>query len=468
MASFSSLALRPPGGRTQPVTGRFVAPSRPSTTLLEKLGVFSLSLFLFLLFGRPADFFFPYLHLPLTASVTAMLVAVLTGGITHVLRSPLGLSMTLLTAWFILAIPFSSFRGGSFGTITGTWMRSYLCFMLIVALCTRPLQIRRVIHLLAWSLLITSLLGLAFGVAPHGRIQLPVGLLTGPNELAGAMIVGILYWLFIFFDPFCSGIYRAFSLAALVPMMLVLLKTGSRGGLLSLTVVLTVMFFRLPAAKKLVVFCGAMIFLFLAVVTLPDDLRRRFTTYFRSNDTQVNEVEIDGATGSTESRLYLLQRSVEFTLSHPIFGVGPDQFASYEDTISRGEGRRKGSWLGCHNTYTQISSEAGIPALLIFVSMLIIAWRSTTNIQRRARQIGTPYALALENTAVALRMVLIAYLVFFLFEHTAYMPFWPALLGLIAALRNGFEMELPLLEKTLEPAPARLGAPNRLPPPVRV
>lgn len=467
MVSSSSLALRPPGGRTQPVTGRIAAPSRPPTTLLEKLGVFSLSLFLFLLFGRPADFFFPYLHLPLIASVTAMLTAVLTGGIAHVLRSPLGLSITLLTAWFILAIPFSSFRGGSFQTISSTWMRSYLCFVLIVALCTRPLQIRRVIHLLAWSLLITSLLGLAFGVAPHGRIQLPVGLLTGPNELAGAMIVGILYWLFIFFDPFCSGIYRAFSLAALVPMMLVLLKTGSRGGLLSLTVVFAVMFFRLPAAKKLVVSCGAMIFLFLAVVTLPDDLRMRFTTYFRSDDTQVNEVDLDGATGSTESRLYLLGRSLEFTLSHPIFGVGPDQFASYEDKVARGEGQRKGSWLGCHNTYLQISSEAGIPALLIFVFMLVSAWRSTTNIQRRARQIGTPYAMALENTAVALRMVLIAYLVFFLFEHTAYMPFWPALLGLIAALRNGFEMELPLLEKTPEPVPARLGAPKRLPPPVR-
>ena len=75
---------------------------------------------------------------------------------------------------------------------------------------------------------------------------------------------------------------------------------------------------------------------------------------------------------------------------------------------------------------------------------------------------------ALENTAVALRMVLIAYMVFFLFEHSAYMPFWPALLGLIAALRNGFEMELPLLEKNSEPAPARFGAPKRLPPPVRV
>jgi O-antigen ligase len=443
-------------------------PARPSTSMLEKVGVFFLGLFLCLLFGRPADFFFPYLHLPMTASVTALLIAVLTGGIAHVLRSPLGLSITLLTAWFILAIPFSYHRGGSFEVISSTWMRSYLCFVLIVALCTRPLQIRRIIHVLAWSLLLTSILGLAYGVAPHGRLQLPTGLLTGPNELAGAMIVGILYWLFIFFDPFCSGIYRAFSFLALLPMMLVLLKTGSRGGLLSLTVVLTVMFLRLPATKKLVVSCGAMVFIVLAMATLPDDLRRRFTTYFRSDDSQ-ETIDIDSPTESSESRLYLLQRSVEFTLAHPVFGVGPNQFATYEDKIVRGEGQRKGVWLGCHNTYTQISSEAGIPALVIFVFMLVSAWRSTTKIQRRARQIGTPYALAVENTAVALRMVLIAYLVFFLFEHSGYMPFWPALLALIAALRNGFETELPLLENKpeLEPAPVQVRMPARFPSPVR-
>jgi O-antigen ligase len=467
MASPSSLALRPPsGGRTQPAKGRIVAPSRPPTTLLEKLGIFSLSLFLFLLFGRPADFFLPYFHLPMTASVTAMLIAVLTGGIAHVFRSPLGLSMTLLTAWFILAIPFSSHRGGSFEVISSTWMRSYLCFVLIVALCTRPLQIRRITHILAWSLLITSLLGLAFGVAPHGRLQLPVGLLTGPNELGGAMIVGIVYWFFIFFDPFCSGIYRAFSLVAVLPMMLVLLKTGSRGGLLSLSVVLVVMFFRLPAAKKLIVTCGAIIFLILAFVTLPEDLRRRFTTYFRSDDSPVTQ-DLDSPTESAESRLYLLQRGVEFTLTHPIFGVGPDQFATYEDKTARGEGKGKGIWLGCHNTYVQISSEAGIPALMIFLFMLFAAWRSTTSIQRRAKQLATPYGLALENTAVALRMVLIAHMVFFVFEHSAYMPFWPALLGMIAALRNGFETELGLLEKTAAPAPARPVAPKRFPLPVR-
>jgi O-antigen ligase len=436
--------------------------------MLEKIGFFFLCVFLFLMFGRPADFFFPSLHLPLVTSVTAMLVAVLTGGLITVLRSKLGLTMGALSAWFVLVIPFSTYRGGSFAVISSTWMRSYLCFVLILAVCNRPLQIRKIVHLLAWSLLVTSLLGLRYGVAPYGRLQLPAGLLTGPNELAGAMIVGILYWLFIFFDPFCSGIYRAFSAVAILPIMLVLLKTGSRGGMLSLMIVLVVMFFRLPVTQKLLVTCGAAVLLVMAILTLPDDLRKRFTTYFADDDTRNSADFVDNPTGSTDSRLYLLQRSIEFTIKNPIFGVGPDQFSTYEDKVSRDEGKVKGSWLGCHNTYTQISSETGLPGLFLFLAMIVMSWRSTVNIQRQAKRIGTPYAIALGNTAMTLRMVLIAYIVFFLFEHTAYMPFWPSLMGLIAALENGFGLERHLLmddKKTPQPdpAPARLGRPQGQP-----
>ena len=37
--------------------------------------------------------------------------------------------------------------------------------------------------------------------------------------------------------------------------------------------------------------------------------------------------------------------------------------------MSAAEGTR-GQWLGTHNTYTQISSECGLPGLLFFVASL--------------------------------------------------------------------------------------------------
>lgn len=435
--------------------GRSVSPENANAPLLEKVGFFLLCVFLFLMFGRPADFFIPQLHLPLVTSILAMLIAVLTGGIAIVMRSKLGLLMTLLTGWFILTIPFSSYKGGSFTIITSLWMRSFLCFVLILAMSRRPMQIRRVIHLLASSLFLTSLLALAYGVAPHGRLQLPTGLLSGPNELAGAMIVGILYWVFILFDSSCSKLYRLFGAMALLPMMMVLLKTGSRGGLLSLSIVLVILFFQISPMQKMVVSCSAIVLVVLAMLTLPEDLRQRFTTYFSSDDTQESEDHVDNPTGSTESRLYLLRRSVEFTLQNPVFGVGPDQFASYEDKVSREEGKRKGSWLGCHNTFTQISSETGLPGLGIFLALLLVGWRVTGDIKKKAAAMKTKYGASVQHTAMTLRMVLLAYLIMFLFEHGAYMPFWPSLLGFIAALHSGFESGLAYAGKTgTQPRPA--------------
>lgn len=434
--------------------------------MLDHIGYAFLCLFLFLMFGRPADFVLASLHLPLVSSSVALLVAVMSGGIIYIFRSQLGLLLTLLCGWFIFVIPFSTFRGGSFSTVFSDWLRAFLCFVLIVAICKQPIQIRKIMRVLAWSLLLTSLLALQLGAVTNGRLHLPVGLLTGPNELAGAIIVGALYWLFNFFDPAASRLYKAISAAALIPMLLVLLKTGSRGSMLSFAVVLVMLFFGLSAGRKMIVaVCGIFIVL-LAFLVLPDDLRRRYTTYFSSDGVGDTEADVDSPIGSTDHRLYLLQRSLEFTLTHPVFGVGPAQFATYEDKIARDNGHRKGSWLGCHNTYTQISSETGIPGLIIFLAILVTAWRTTGRIYRESMRLGNAYGASLATTAQALRYVLLAYMVFFLFEHTAYMPFWPTLIGLIAALDLGIRNSRPAPEKgAAAPAEKKLGQkPGRLGP----
>ncbi len=55
--------------------------------------------------------------------------------------------------------------------------------------------------------------------------------------------------------------------------------------------------------------------------------------------------------------------------SHPLFGVGPDQFAAAVSQEAAGDGQQV-PWLGTHNTYTQVSSECGIPALIFYVAVI--------------------------------------------------------------------------------------------------
>jgi O-antigen ligase len=72
---------------------------------------------------------------------------------------------------------------------------------------------------------------------------------------------------------------------------------------------------------------------------------------------------------STEDRLAVLSRSIQYTLEHPIFGLGLGNF----EVASGNYLGQPSAWMGTHNTFTQISSEAGIPALLLFIGLLATA-----------------------------------------------------------------------------------------------
>ncbi len=63
-------------------------------------------------------------------------------------------------------------------------------------------------------------------------------------------------------------------------------------------------------------------------------------------------------------------------LGAPLTGVGPSQFANIEGETSREDGRQ-GAWqVTPHNAYTQVSSEMGIPGLLIFLAAIIATYRT--------------------------------------------------------------------------------------------
>jgi O-antigen ligase len=93
------------------------------------------------------------------------------------------------------------------------------------------------------------------------------------------------------------------------------------------------------------------------LLVVPAENLRRLISY-SSIDNPKNEE----ASESQEIRQYLLQKSVEFTISHPLVGVGPGQFDTYEGKFDLSQGM----WRSTHNTFTQISSECGLPALIFY------------------------------------------------------------------------------------------------------
>jgi O-antigen ligase len=77
-----------------------------------------------------------------------------------------------------------------------------------------------------------------------------------------------------------------------------------------------------------------------------------------------------------------------------------------------------GAWTGTHNTFTEISSEAGVPALLLFIGLLITVLR---NIKKMGKTVGNnPEARELNLIARATQASLLSFAFGGLFAHLAY------------------------------------------------
>jgi O-antigen ligase len=101
--------------------------------------------------------------------------------------------------------------------------------------------------------------------------------------------------------------------------------------------------------------------------------------------------------------------------------------------LAEGEGGR-GNWHETHNAYTQVSSEAGVPALIFFLGILVLSIRSCHRIHKTCG--GDPRLLPLAHTALALELALAAYGISSLFSSVAYSNLLPTLAGLAVALER--------------------------------
>ena len=100
------------------------------------------------------------------------------------------------------------------------------------------------------------------------------------------------------------------------------------------------------------------------------------------------------------------------------------------------------AFLVTHNIYTQVSSECGIPALVIFIMILVSIFRTATKIQRLSSGRPEPSMKAVAAVASALRYSVLAYATTSLFLSVAYQTLLPTLAGMVVALEYSMARQL--------------------------
>ena len=400
---------------------------------------------IFIFYSRFFDVYLTQYKIPaITLGLTA-LASLLSGHLLQSLQYRVSKLLILFTGVLLVGSAFSVWRGGSFELITGVWLKSLLVYVLIVSLVHTWQQSAQVARAMGWSIGVLSVLSYLYASGDSGRFFLQEGKLSNPNDLAQALLLGAPFVFVLFSQSATLSPARLVSFVLLGILGVDLLHTGSRGAMISAAICLPVVIATSKSKVKIVTALVLIAMLAAGTLAFSPSLRARYLTFFESNtDEDMSEQTArisEVAVASAMSRREVLLESVRVTLEHPILGVGPGMFAEAREREAAKQGKHV-VYLVTHNTYTQVSSECGIPALIIFIAILVSIFRSASKIQRLSSRRPEASMKMVAAVASALRYSVLAYATTSMFLSVAYQSLLPVLAGMVVALEYSVARQL--------------------------
>ncbi len=449
--------MTPAQGRTRTpwVSPSFAAAGGRGAGPLLQMGFLGFCFYLFAYYSRILDTGLAGLHLPGIALGVAAGVAALSGGFGRVLQNRIGVFMAGLTIWLLISIPGGFWRGGSIDVLMGSWIPTLLLFFAGASVITTVERCRRSLFVLGLASVTGAMIVTLRGAAAQGRLFLAGSRYANANTIAIMLLLGMpMVWLMAF-GPQAGKVRKAVVGCVLVMMVITLFRTGSREGLIGLAVLCATAFARSRAFGKIAVAVTVMVLALGSTLLLPQSVKSRLGTIFGPESVEIEGADdaaqwavAHSAAESSRSRLRLLEDSLAVTASHPFLGVGPGNFAPYCAAKEKAKARPGFAlWVGTHNTYTQVSSEMGIPGLLFYLGVLVASMGALQRIYRRAKRIPGNQGRGIGYTALALHTSFVALCAICFFNHMAYEPTMPLMAAIALAISTTAPDELSRLEE---------------------
>jgi O-antigen ligase len=400
--------------------------------LLTFIGLFIFSIILY---------FRPYELIPSLSSITnmAFIAGVVTlciyvpsqflleGNFTARPREINLILLFLLTAF--LSMPLATSPGEAYTTFTDVLLKAIVIFIVIVNVIRTENRLKLLIWLVfavSLYLSINAISDYSNGIFREGsayyndqRIGGTIGGLFGnSNDMALHLVTMVP--LAVGFAFATKGVLRKLLYVALAVLFISgIVVTFSRGGFLGLFIAALVLTRKIGRRNKFLS-TGALVVAMLALLTFaPGSYAGRLSTIFNS---------AADATGSSSQRTEILKRSIWVTLRYPLFGVGIGNFhyKSVQELVT-------------HNAYTQVSSEMGIPALVIYVMLMVYPLRRLREIEKQTENRADKRKFY--YLSIGIQTGIIAYMVSSFFASVAYQWYIYYLVGYAVALRRLYYLD---------------------------
>jgi len=422
-----------PAPKTQVLTPKVPAPKPSGITKLanavvpekrrKTLAYSALLTFSFLYFARPEDFIPGMAVIPVgkISGGLALLGLLLSwrklGG-----KMPLAIKLVLvLLAHMCVTVVFAFWRGGAFEVVRDEFSKAAIVAVIVSMIVVTIAELRQMLWVQAVSVAVMTIASIVVHptAAGHHTIRLwgLGGVFSNPNDFAINIAINFPLCLAFFF--WAKGILKNLLWGtALLFLMYGVIATYSRSGLIAMVICCMICLWEFGVKGKRPQLIVAAILVLMAggglAITNP--------RYVARISTLVKGGDVEGSLdqGSLDARRELLIESIHVTVQHPIFGVGPGNFQAITQ-----------SWHVTHNTYTELSSETGLPGLALFLAILYLTFRSLKKIRKSPAHRDDPQIRLFTS---ALKAGAGAYIVGACFASTAYTLFPYFMVAYVSAL----------------------------------
>ncbi|HEX5423165.1 MAG TPA: O-antigen ligase family protein [Candidatus Acidoferrales bacterium] len=332
-------------------------------------------------------------------------------------------------AWMILAVPFSIWKTNSFMLIMNYWRTNMVMLFALGMFITTWKQFKILLRTLALSCVAMLLVIHFFSqMDSGGRMDLKFSLVANSNDYPAHLLVLMPALLWVGFAT-KSFVIRLCSFGIFGYACYVVFASASRGALIAVAV--GILYYLISATNKQRVAAlavGAVIALLMLKVLPPETLQRltNFSTTDASSFSGAGSP--NGAVESADTRKKLLTDSIWLTLKNPVFGVGPGQFSVAEGTS------QKRLWLQTHNSYTEASSECGLPALIFLVGGIVCSFGIFRGAGREWR--SDPQAREITQAAFCMKLMIVGFGTAIMFLNFAYLFHLPMIGGTSIAMTH--------------------------------
>jgi O-antigen ligase len=390
------------------------------------------------------------LRLPILASLGALALFVLDQDPNRKLkraRHPITAAVTLILVMAVLSVPLSIYQGHSFRFVLDDLVKTVLMFLVLASSIRCVVDLRRFLGIFVLGAAAYALyVHLFISVGSGGRLGAIV--YYDANDL-GMCLVTTLPIAVFFAMRARNGLLRLAMVGVLGLLLLVLVKTGSRGAFLGLLAVggyLLVMLKEIPVHVR----AGVVVAVFAGLLFFAGD------RYWELMSTLLNPTEDYNWSGNSDSgRMAVWKRGIGYMLANPVLGLGARAFPVAEGTISELAYRQQLGlglkWSDAHNSFVQVGAELGIIGLGAFCAALFQGFKASYGRSKEVLQGDSDTAREYRLLGQILAGSLLGYAVTGFFLSQAY----AALLYVLLALIVGYVRATPEAPAGDQPAVVR-------------